>query len=283
MRRRGISFNEGEREALLERGETFLLPRTRFNFINDHASFRPGNRHVLMGTSGTGKSTLARSLILDVASEIPVILLSSEEDLQETKHMFALRKVTDENAANIELIHDKDLLRACRNDSCDLETWRRCVGARILGSGAKALVFDNITTSIFYDGVPYANQVRFLSCLDSLATHFHIPVIVVAHTKKNVKDDQPTMIAADDVRGPMTLTNSAQFLYVYHKFTQKTAGVSQPIKCFVRVVKARGVGNVNRVYALNFNHEQRSYESDREVTYSDFVKAYSERVKLSGK
>lgn len=186
MFNRGISFEDGEREKLLDSIKNFELPETRFSFINDHKGLRPGKRHVLLGTTGTGKSTLTRSLVLDLALKTKVVLYSTEETLEDTKTMFAMRNVSDEILKNIEFIFEGDIQQQMKASglSDSLVEWKRLMAIKILNSKSHVLFFDNITTSSFYDGVQYQQSISFLETINELIAEVNCAFFVVAHTKK---------------------------------------------------------------------------------------------------
>jgi KaiC/GvpD/RAD55 family RecA-like ATPase len=60
-----------------------LFPSIQFDFLKGHNGFQAGMCHVLVGTTGTGKSTLARSILAQQAKETNVFYYSSEETKNE--------------------------------------------------------------------------------------------------------------------------------------------------------------------------------------------------------
>ncbi len=279
----GFSFEVGEREKRIEEMKVFHLKPTRFRFINDHYGLKKSKRHILMGTSGTGKSTQARSLLLDIAKNHKVLVYSSEESHSDTKDMFALRGLENEDISNLKFLHEEEVAEACKEDFKNLEEFTRMLSVRLINSNAECLFFDNITTSDFYDGQDYNAALAFLRNLYKITKEFNIPLFLVAHTKAGIKDDQQGLIGPDDVKGPKALTNKCEFLYIYQKFIGSSGATTTPTYGTVRVRKARGMGNVDSTYLLDYDFDQYAYYGDKKITFDQFNEIYSERAKLGSK
>lgn len=280
LKNKGLAVDDREERIALLKTNHFR--DTRFNFINKHHGLKPGQKHVLLGTSGTGKSTLSRSLLIDLAYSHNILFYSSEESIEETKNMMALRGASNEALKNIEFVHEDELLKECKSN-LNVDEWRRIMAIRLMNCDAEIFFFDNITTSDFYDGVSIPSAKSFVLAIDSLIKEFNIPILIVAHTKTGIKDDQQTLIGPDDIRGPKSLTNKCQFLYVYQRinFTD-IMGLPQSFG-FIRVIKGRGLSNVNSIYMLVYNSERREYMGDDEISFEKFNNFYKTRNKLGSK
>lgn len=276
-----VIFEDGEIEELKEKLNSFDLPETRFSFINDHKGFRAGKRHVLIGTTGTGKSTLTRSLLLDVCATENVLLYSTEESLEDTKAMFALRGLNNLALRNLTFVSESEILKATNENIFNLDEWRRILGVKLLNSGAKMLFFDNITTSTYYDSPPIPEKLKFLNIIDSLAAEFNIAVFIVAHTKKGIKDDQQTLITADDIAGPNKLATNSPYLYIYQQLACVNEMTSTlDIYGTIKVKKARLTGEVNNYYLLEYNYDRKEYTGDLKIAFSRFNELYNKRARL---
>jgi KaiC/GvpD/RAD55 family RecA-like ATPase len=275
-----LKFDNGEKEKLLAEANSYKLTVSRFEFINSHKGLRPNSRHVLLGTSGTGKSTLTRSIILDSCRNHNVLLYSTEENLNDVKTLLAMRDVTNEEISNLNFLYEDDILSKCKKD---LNEWKRIVGVKILNSKSEILFIDNITTSDFYTGVDYNFAISFLNAIDDLMREFNLAVFIVAHTKKGIKDDQQSLITGDDVMGPMTLTNKSPYLYIYQLILGQSEGSSTPTFPIIRVKKSRISGSPNAVYLLKYDHQRKEYISDSEIQYKLFSEIYEKRIKLGSK
>lgn len=271
-----IQFEDGEQEQRILELETFHLAPTGFRFIDDHYGFRRSCRHVLMGTAGTGKSTLVRSLMLRVAEKHKVLLYSSEESVEQLKDMFALRRTPNDVLKNLELLHEDEVFEGkTKRDPQDLI---HALKVRIFNTKADIVFFDNLTTSSYYDGQPYAQQIELLDGLALVMKKFSVPLVIVAHTKKGIKDDQQSLVTPDDIRGPAYLVNKAEFLYVYQKFVLDTIMASQIGT--VRIKKARGSRTIENIYDLAYSSERLEYSCDSKLDFKVFNEYYQKRRKL---
>jgi KaiC/GvpD/RAD55 family RecA-like ATPase len=74
-------------EELLENNNKTFFSHSRFKFIEKHKGLRPGLMHVLLGTTGSGKTTLSRSILSDICKRDKVLFYSTEE----TKDQFMIQ------------------------------------------------------------------------------------------------------------------------------------------------------------------------------------------------
>lgn len=269
-----------DRDERLEKLTQFEYAETRFGFINDHFGFRKGKVHLLLGTTGSGKSTLTRSLLLDVAKHHKVLLWSTEESREETIDMLAKRNVGGEFLKNIKFIDEDKLIQNANLKLTDVDELLRIIGAQVINFGAELIILDNITTSQFYSN--YEVQLQLINGIRSLVQFLEVPVLIVAHTQKSVKDDQRDLIGPNDIMGPKTLADKAQYQYVYQKFVLPGFG-GDGSQGVIRVVKGRGVGNIGNIYFLRFNFDTLEYTSDYKVVFNDFKELFKRRAKLGDK
>jgi len=114
-----------------------------FNFLKCHKGLRPGQMHVLIGTSGSGKSTVVRKIILDSAKEHKVLLWLSEESRQDFIAALSKNFPKPDVAKNIKIISEFDV---CKNHNASHEQifteYEKCVKA----INPSVVFFDNITT-----------------------------------------------------------------------------------------------------------------------------------------
>ena len=138
----------------------FQFAETRFHFINDHYGLRPGNIHLLMGTSGKGKSTLARSIMLDVARFHKVFFLTSEEEERDVKDRFHLSKTHPDLVKNITHYRDTDLMTGI--EPGDVEGFLSVLSWHMLAADSEILFYDNLTASLYYETLTPTMQAKFV-------------------------------------------------------------------------------------------------------------------------
>jgi len=270
-----ITFEEGEQEQRILATQTFQFKPCGFSFIDDHYGLRKGQRHILMGASGKGKSTLARSLLLAYAKNHKVLLYSSEETQDQTKDMISRKKVGKEVYSNISFCCEKTILEDTETN--DLERWSKIVKGQIIINDCEIMFFDNLTTSDFYEGQEFKQSMAFLRTLQDIYIKYNIPCFIVAHTKAGIKNDQTTSIEPDDIKGFKSATNKTEHLYTLQTIHGKTQGMATPIDAIVKVVKARGMGNSGSSYILDFDQEARAYTGDKKVSFNVLNEIFKNR------
>lgn len=104
-----IKIEPGEYEELKNALYEDITPEIEFNFIRDHYGLKRGKAHMLLGSSGRGKSTLSRSILFQLASKKKVLLCSSEETMHDTKMLFVKSRFTNKLIDNIKFLHEEKM------------------------------------------------------------------------------------------------------------------------------------------------------------------------------
>lgn len=271
-----IEIDEQERAAQLADLEKFHLSPTRFSFINAHKGLRNAKTHVLISSSGAGKTTLSRAILVDVARNHDLVFYSTEESQEDTQRELARQDVTNEVLKKIHFVHE-DLLP----NKTGAENLFKALAATCLNVNAKCLFFDNLTTSDFYENRSPSEQVAFFKRIRNLAKDLNIPIFVIAHTQSKVRDDQQALIVPEDVLGSKTVARKTQFLYVYQRIVGKSSGtgMTTPMTGLVRVKKARGF-EVDKIYGLNYDFKSKSYVGDYPMSNEQMRGIYEGRFRL---
>lgn len=272
----GMTLDDAD--ELIRKSEEFFLPKTSFRFLNDHTGLRPGKWHVLLGTQGSGKSTLARSVILDTAAHSRITVYSSEETLEDTQEMMGRRGKKTKDVENINFIHESSWTKYVGKK--DYKEWVRRLIVLAINFNSKAIFIDNLTTSSYYGSLGVELQGEFVQELREQTRLAGIPLFLVMHTTKNVKNDQE--ISGEDVRGNATFTNTAEFLYAYHKVPIEKDGQETTL-AFVRIRKARGKGNIDKYYTLEYDAEKCEYRSDKVTSAKVVHELFNKRLKFGRK
>jgi predicted ATP-dependent serine protease len=272
-----LEFNYEKNKKFLAEQRINLFDHSRFDFLNDHFGLKPKCVHVLIGTSGTGKSTLARSVMVDTAMTCPVTIYSSEESKEIFSSSLHERKCGKEIVENFNFIHETDLLELL--DCEDIENFKSVIKSSIIETNSKAFFMDNLTTSSFYEGMTPKHQSKFFKGLQEVANELNIPVFVIAHTRSGVKDSQQELIALDDIRGSKSVTNKADFVYCYQRFSV-TLGDEDKLVPTVRILKARYGKTSQFIYCPKYDKWTNSYVDDYQIKFEDFKEIYSKRHKL---
>lgn len=245
---------------------------SKFSFLNNHKGMRPGCVHLLVGTSGSGKSSLARELIIDCAKTGKVLTWLSEES--EDSYSMLVNEACPHDAIknNIKLISE---MTAPVDIFKSVKTFIEYLKETLVYSEAKILFIDNITTSYLYsDAVKIQGQTEAATALRVMASQFKIPIFVIAHTQKGIFDNNSHLISVNDVRGSSAIALTAPYAYSLQSFKcEKDQHV------ILKVEKSRNhKGCNNRFYKLFF--EMGFYISDAEVSFENVNDLFKNRNRL---
>ncbi len=274
-----LEIGSGERQHLRMKNEITLF-ESRFHFMKDNCGLRPGKVHLFLGTTGTGKTTLVRSIEIDSAEMAPIGKYSSEEDLEDTKYLLSKRVVHNDVLKNIFFLDEKSILKKINSD--DLNGFFTYLYNWLIAIKAKAFFFDNLTSS-FYEGKPFKVQIKFYELLRAMIEALNIPCVLVAHTRFGVKDSQSELIMPDDIRGPKHPSNKSEYLYIYQRFKISLQNGGERLTAVVRVAKSRLHNNGSEIYILGFDANKKEYLNDKKINFSEFNDIFMKRLRLGKK
>lgn len=245
---------------------------TNFSFLKEHNGFREGKLHTLLGVSGGGKSTLVRSLLIDLITnnqEKKILIWLSEETVDDFKSELAKANIQKKDllenvflASELE-VEQKDFM---------FFTLDQCIKENQIDF----LIFDNITTSELYLNKSVGDQSRFCSELKQLVQRYQIPCLAVVHTGAQITETLTRLIDQNDIRGSKTLVNISEFFYVLQRFIFSNDKIFPTL----RITKHRGQDVDSKIYFLNYTKERRIYISDRKITWENFKEAFKKRNTL---
>jgi len=252
--------NTDDQKKLILENETNFLGDTRFKFINNHKGLRPGMMHVLLGTTGSGKTTLSRSILADLSKTNKVLVYSSEETLKQFQTQSGYADKI--NLKNIYFLHEKDVLSEHNNDVSSGDPLIKTLEWAIESHNPKIVFIDNITTSLFYD--QNKNAIRVTSQLRDLMQKTNTAFFVIAHTASPIRDG--CWFGANDMRGFRTIANLSEYLYCL--FRTRTIVLGHEIaSTFVHVDKSRMHSGVKEFYRLTYEIKEREYSCDDPANY----------------
>lgn len=270
-----LEASEEKTKAIIEEYERSDYGYTSFSFLNDHLSLRKGKRHLLIGTTGTGKTTLTRSVIFQLAKGARILWYSTEETLDDMIYMMTKASFDSEHRNKIHFRHETQASKWCDETGQDLGKY---FSHEIAKTKCDVIVFDNLTTSKFYNKTP-ESDVKFFNSISESVKNLNIPIIIIAHTANGVKDMQAELFSGSDVRGNKIVSNSSEYIYAYQLITYIVNGQENK-QGIIRTIKSRIGGASNSIYTLNYNAKENSYTSDQKVSFETFKNFYDKRVKL---
>jgi KaiC/GvpD/RAD55 family RecA-like ATPase len=242
---------------------------SKFGWPNAHNGFRRGNMHLLIAGTGAGKSTLTRAIVSDLVlhkdNDCTVAVWLSEETVDEYKALFSLGKLSNEKLLNTQAISELEIIEL---GELVFFEWLHFVRPDIL-------IYDNITTSLFYVDKTPLEQAKFATKLKKILKELNCAGIIIAHGDSRQTDQRGGLLDINNIRGSKTICNLAEFAYVFQTFSSANS------KCTsLRIVKSRSQKIIHDLYLLKFDHASMSYVSDVAIQFSEFKEAYDARNKL---
>lgn len=238
-------------------------------FTNSTNGFRRGSMHLFIAGTGGGKSTLTRSLIRDILfhpKNNPIICIwLSEESIEEYRAMFAMGVPSHDRLLNTQAYSEQD-----KQDVKEFHFFEW-----IEMHAPDVLIFDNITTSKFYEGKRPGEQATFAAKLKNVIKKVNCAGIIIAHADSQQTNQKGGLLDINNIRGSKTICNLTEFAYLVQTF--KTP---KHVYSTIRIAKSRSQNIVHDTYLLNFDARTRSYLSDTAIPFEKFKEVYNERNRL---
>lgn len=242
---------------------------TSLGVLLSHNGFRPGSVHTFIGISSGGKSTLVRSLIIDVLKNLNALKkvflwLSEESYLDFVKELGRSGYSDKEKLKNLHVQSELDLGEMPAGQMFNLFS-ENCKD--------KDFIFlDNLTTSEFYEPLRPQEQGKVAKKLKAIAERLQVPMVLICHTSGAVTENIPRLIDQNDVRGGKGIVNISQFFYVLQRFN-----IGETIFPTIRITKHRGQNTPHKLFYLKYNTEKRAYDGDRQISFMEFKKVFKQR------
>jgi len=265
-----------EKEVLIEDASKIQWD-TNFNFLKQHNGLRNGKIHLVLGTTGAGKSTLTRTLVCDSLSNLKGSKMAgiwlSEETTQEFKMEFS-RTQYEDRTDNFHVA--SELNPAIRERVKTPKGFLNVICQYIEKLNLKLLFIDNITTSYAYvNGRGIENQNEIANGLKDIASKYSIPIVVIAHTNAEISDNFNGIISSNHIRGSKLITLIAEFLYILQRVI-----INEKIIPLIRVEKHRGQEVKSNLHELGYIASRRIFGCDMPVNFNEFRDMFRDRNKL---
>lgn len=244
-----------------------VIWESRFQFLLCHNGLRPSRVHWLLGTTGSGKTTILKSVMGDSAREYPVLIYTTEEDVK--RYGPGILKASPQvPRENLKFMSEREIPPDCRSDLKKLLTWFE---SRIIESGCRLVFMDNLTTSVFFSqrfGI--AGQEEAVLKLSEISERLEVTFFIALHTEKKVTDNMGRLIMGEDCRGTQQSFIKADFFYILQRF--EVGNVYHP---FIRVVKHRDYEPKERSYLLSYANGV--YTKDQSVSFDKMNEVFIQR------
>jgi KaiC/GvpD/RAD55 family RecA-like ATPase len=255
-------------------------------FIQDHGGIQPGMLHLLVSSTGTGKTSIARRIILSCAKLTKVLLYSSEEDEMGIRWGMDKANAEEKSVGGISLIEERELLKYVDAKNSDL--FLSVIRNKMIETGADVFFFDNITTSAYYQSRP-EHQDSFALKLYSLTQELNKAFFVIAHTMTEFKNNKE-LINDKSIRGSKMFSQKAEYFYGFQRVLigdfvddegeKHKSHFTEKFFSFVNVVKSRYGKNQGDIYRIFWDEEAGTYDRDFKLDGSTFKKIWNMRFRL---
>ena len=248
----------------------YVYYRSRFGHVNAHNGYRPSSIHTILASAGAGKTTLIRSILVDILSlnaKARVKVLLSEESVLD----FLSEITRGENFITAERLDRTEIHSELDFDATSIQVLDR-LEAHLLVGGFKFFIWDNLTTSKIYNNKTNSEQAAIVNRLKRIAIKTGCAIICVVHTNGDLIDASRRLIQPNDIRGDKTLVNASNFFYILQRFY-----IRDSVHMIISIHKHRGQDVDGRFFKLIYSDTFRIYTSDRPIGFDKVKEIYKER------
>lgn len=274
---RGIDLTQDVAEILIEENEQTHFA-SKLRFLQQHKGIRKGKLHTILGIEGGGKSTLTRTILLDVTASLKkgkkvAIYLSEEtstdfitalaysgvfENAQVLVDRMEIYSEQDEhNHLNTEAQHFEELKYFYFDESFDV------------------VLIDNMTTATIYADKHPERQKEIMKRIKNVAQNKEKATILIAHTSKEIKENSNVLITSSHVRGSNQLAMMSEYFYVLQTFN-----VGSEKFTTLRITKSRAHNSKDRFFKLCYNQRMKLYDDAVILDWQKFKEIYKNRNTL---
>jgi hypothetical protein len=262
-------ISEAKQRADEKKNSVFF--KSNFKHLNAHNGFRCGELHTFIAEKGGGKSTLIRAWIIEILAQGKKVYVRLSEEYAQSYRDEILTFFSEQHEQILDnLIIDSELELSPSELGKD---YVASLNARVIRSNAHILILDNFTTSALSRVAPLEQELASVE-LRRLAHDSDIPVIIAAHTEKGFNKTRG-VATGDNIRGNMTLANTAAYIYtltIFHALPTRPS--------ILLIDKARHHTNANKkFFLLNYNASFGSYTSDAQIEPSEIKNIIKESMK----
>lgn len=249
MKPRSLALDKRGIDLLNKDNQTQVFPSV-YNFLNVHRGLRPGRFHVLVGSTGIGKSSITKQIVYDCAKAKRVSWWLSEENYESCM-------LNCKDSWKEELNHKRIQVWCEADNKSGRDGMMDALRQAIIMSDV--LIFDNLSTSALYEELSPNDKSEFVRKLKDFCYEKRTTCLVISHTSKNAQTGYKLMTDAD-VRGVHTLCNIAEYLYLVQRIM-----IEGKIKTLLQVYKHRYHAIEDRIFQLYFDVHRKIYNADSPV------------------
>lgn len=244
---------------------------TVLEFMEEHRGLRFGKIHLLLGSTGCGKSTLVRTMLLDCilgSQDIRTGIYLSEETLTDFYVEFSTNELDDYTKQKLSVISEQDEpVKTGREFFKKLES--------LVEQKCRVIFIDNITTSRLYENSKPNQQGDIIDYLKRFATKHNVALVVVAHTAKGSISSNNRLIDIEDVRGSGALPNAAPIAWTIQRVDYCNLRAT-----VVRVAKNRGYTVKHQWFLAVYHAKNKVFCTFKPVEFEKIKDIFKQRDKI---
>ena len=264
---------ELERCRLIEESETVYI-NSKFEFLKEIKGLRPEGFHLILSTTGAGKSTLVKSILRELLTKVRVHLWLTEESIKDLNLAIARGAFTDLMLRNLTVdSEESNELKAIKGKAL-IDFFEN----RVRETKAHVVLLDNISTSSFYMNERPDAQGEIAKRLKFIGQATGAAMVIVTHTDGTLNEVNQNLISENNVRGGKTIANLAEFMFAIQRLK-----VKEDIFTFVRILKCRSHSIDRRIFQMSYEKNTGLYGKDYFVNWETFKEVYNARNQLGGK
>ncbi len=177
---------------------------------------------------------------------------------------------------NLHFIHESEIKKAGIKAPRDYWVY---IYKKLKEWNIKLLIFDNLTTSIYYDSKEHSEQVMFFDYLKKSSKTSGVAYYILAHTASQINDK--VLFTTESIRGSRGVTNRVEFAQAFQDVSATSISGTQIVENFIRTIKARSSPSSNKTYLLDYDPKTRMYVGDKEIPFHKFKEIFKLRDSLS--
>lgn len=249
---------------------------TSLQHLDAHSGIRKGVFSILMGTTGSGKSGLAKIYGIQ-ASTTPsakVLFWLSEESKE--KYAIGMDTYCEDmgiDFSEIAFFEEQSIDKTLVKSHQEFINYFKEI---VCDSGADIVIIDNATSSRFYGpATSLRDQGVSVQFFKEFSHNLDIALLVVMHTASNVSDNAGKLFTPEMVRGLKSISIEASYFYAIQKFTR-----NGDIITFLRTLKHRFHPDAGGTYRLDYNKKYGLYTGDKAVNFETVKRIFQEADRL---
>lgn len=192
----------------------------------------------LLSTTGSGKSTLFKTIIADESRDKKILVWLSEESVKQYLPKIKSSRF-DYGNDNIEFFHESEISESVKRDPRILFSFFQ---EKAIKSEAKIIFLDNLTTSELYsDCFSFQQKSYMVDKICNFIMNYKTPVFYLAHTKSYVNDNNNRLVQGEDIFGPQKPFKRSDNFFIMQRFA-----IDDAFFPFIYIRKSRNVDIENR-------------------------------------